>query len=553
MTRPERKGKLLALLLAGSFLCPGTVMAGGVPTIDASALAQMKDQVSTLRNQVSELTEMKSLMNQTLQTFGSFGSLGNLFGAGGSSMGSKSDFYENLKKFSFDPCAINLCQVGDNPAGTTDIEEARSWAMRNLYSSRVLDANEKSDLSEVRRRSVVYAATGGLALSTIVHNDLAGAGSEAEALQKIVESSTDLRGDIRANSAITLAAYEVQIKQLAMLTALLEVESALAINSTDMVHEEGGEQFPDAYIESDFSDRLGRERMTVTAPKKGTAGGSGLGGSLMGALLGDASTPLNDMIASSGLSNALGVLTSDNPVQALADKMAVGALPSLDLDTLSLGTVLSDATGLTSSIARATDGIEGALGPLSSIQTGLARNDPSGKTKALLGLAQGIAGTSGNDRLALTLDTGLKALSSNRTGNIVDFARGVMDDVSRNGANPSYLSYLQQQIDKVASGQADGSTLVLDASAMAAALGDDSSSRAAEILQIDAGTASDTDFRDMLAEYVDALASASGKAELHDLSGGIRKLRQEDVDALRNRLRAAQADTGTQDSGSVLR
>jgi hypothetical protein len=244
-----------------------------MPTIDATAIMRLAEQNQTLSNQLTQMTDMTKLAEDQLSVLGEFGVMGDLFGSSGfSSIGSQAEFYDNMKKFAFDPCSINLCQVGDNPIGTTDIEEAMAWAKSNFYSNKQLDHPEIRDLNEVRRRAVVYATTNGLALATIVHNELAGAGEEADALEQIVESSQNLRGDVRANSAIALATYKIEIEKLAILTAMLNIEATSSMQITDIYHEEGGEKFPDAFIDSDYTgmDFSTRTRVTIPEKKDGT-------------------------------------------------------------------------------------------------------------------------------------------------------------------------------------------------------------------------------------------------------------------------------------------
>lgn len=259
----------LGLAVAVCTMTATSSQAWTIPTIDPTAIARLAEQSQTLRNQLSSLTDMKKLAEDQLSVLGEFGVMGDIFGSSGfASIGSQAEFYENLKKFAFDPCAINLCQIGENPVGTTNIEEAMAWARTNFYTSEPLNNEEMRDLQEVRRRSVVYATTNGMALATVVHNELAGAGSEADALEQIVSASQNLRGDVRANSAIALATYKIEVEKLAILTAMLNIEATNAMQSTDIYHENGGTEFPDAFMDGDFTGGDFTRRTKVTMPKK---------------------------------------------------------------------------------------------------------------------------------------------------------------------------------------------------------------------------------------------------------------------------------------------
>jgi len=270
-TKTALNAGFLGALVALSSFSP--VFAGGFPTFDSTAVGQFVLGNQTQTNQLQKLTEIEKIQRDQLSVLGEFGVMGDLFGGSAfSSIGSEADFYENLKKFAFDPCSINLCQVGDNPVGTTDIEEAMSWAKSNFYAKDALGSEAMRDLQEVRRRAVVYATTNGLALANVVHNELAGAGEEADALEQIVEASESLRGDVRANSAITLATYKIEVQKLAVLTAMLNIEASQAMRTTGVYHEEGGTEFPDAFIDSDYTSGDFSTRTRVTLPEK--SGGS---------------------------------------------------------------------------------------------------------------------------------------------------------------------------------------------------------------------------------------------------------------------------------------
>lgn len=189
-----------------------------------------------------------------------------------SGIGSGSDFYSNMEKFGFDMCAVNLCQVGKNPADTTDIEEAREWANKTFFSSVTLSNEAKRDLQEVRRRAVAYTASNALAVSTTIHNELSAGGGSAQALEDIVNSASSLRQDVQASSSISLAQYKVSIQQLAVLSALLDVKATTAMQSASLYHEDGGDEFPDAFIDTDYrnSDLSVRSKEFVTPPQKGS-------------------------------------------------------------------------------------------------------------------------------------------------------------------------------------------------------------------------------------------------------------------------------------------
>jgi hypothetical protein len=519
---------LLAALFSCSAMISASSVTAGVLTLDASVLAQAKNLVSNGQAQNLELSQIKSLEQQQLDAMGSAGPLGSLLGTSGlGSLGSQSDFYENMQKFTFDPCAVNLCQNGSNPVGTTDIEEARDWAMENFFAGDILTPSKERDLREVRRRGTINASVDGLALATITHNDLAGAGGQADALDQVVAASSDFRGDIRANSAIALATYKIEIQKLAMLTSLLEIQAMANINDVEIYHENGGTSFPDAVNDDDYAVNSPTTRIAVTAPDQGSAGASGLGGALINAVSGNGS--VSDILSGAGISDAADLPTN---ISDLTSSIASGALPGVSPENMNMSTIVAD----TASVARAAlpDSAPAALSnSMAMVQTGLSNGGANGNTTAMMGLAQSFATTGGNQTLSAVLNTGSLAIDSGTDGAATSFADGVLRDLKANGITGQYVDYIESSIEAVQSGGQSSTNLVLDSAAIYSALGSDANSRVSEILQIDPAGASDTFFKDTLADAMDQMSAFTGNTAITDVAQSLRSVTESDVAALR--------------------
>jgi hypothetical protein len=515
-------------------------------TFDSSNFSEASTQTSTILSQLQELTNIRNLATQQLETLGDAGPLGDLFGGSAfSDLGSKSGFYENMESFAFDPCAINLCQVGDNPVGTTDIAEAREWAEKNFYASDPLDYETERDLREVRRRGRIYSAVNGVALATITSNDLAGAGDQADALEQIVESSSSLRGDLRANSAIALAAYKIELQQLAMLTSLLEVESMASIDSTSLYHEAGGTEFPDAFVEGDFAANDPTQRTDVTVPTKGSAGGMGMGGGLLGAISnngGGLSGLASSLGSDSGLASVLG---GGSGVNGLMSSMQSGILPSLDPSNLSLSTVLADSAGLAHSILPSDAAAEIRSG-LSMVQTGLSNGGSNGRTDALLGISQTLASANGNTNLGAALNTASLAITKQDANMAINFANGALRDLENNGLTGGSSDYLRSQISAVENGTGDLRTLVLDASAILANNGSDPSPDIARILSVDPAGADDTYLKNLLAQAIDTVGYNTGSSDLEEIARAVESVNEQGVEEARRALARNQQQSRAQ-------
>lgn len=539
MTRHNNKKTLrsatAAIALAAALSAPGVARAGA-PVIDTSSLAQLKEQVTTGMNQLKEITELKSLAEEQLAAFGEFGIMKDLLGgAAFANLGSKADFYDNMQRFGFDPCAINLCQVGENNAAMTDIEEARGWTKQTFFTSVPLDNEKTRDLQEVRRRGVVYASTNALALAATVHTDLAGAGETAKSLEEIVQSSENLRGDVRANSAIALASYKVQVQQLAMLTAMLDVEAMTALTATGLYHEEGGTAIPDAFIDSDFTGGTDR-RTRVTAPEKGSpsGGGSPFGGDVFGSLL-----------------------NGSNPISGLASSLAGGKLPGL-APNMTEGGLFADGLASASNILRGVGGrdVAGALDLIQGgISTAAGAGAQAGAPNVLVGAGSALAKVSGNDRLSQLLNVASGAV---RTGNATtagDFARGAAADLLALG-NKAASDYLNEQVARLGSGLVDPKALVLDASTLLARTGPDANVEIADLLALDTTRLDPKSLQDIARMVVETVAAETNNTALTKVASKLGEIDSQLVaelnEAVRANQAASQAPASPSPSGNII-
>lgn len=527
--RNTKFSALAALVLPLGF--PGGAMAFQVPTIDMSSLAQLKTNVTTNANQLVELNQIKSLNQQQLDAIGQFGPLGSLMsGTSLGNVGSQSDFYSNMQKFAFDPCAINLCQSGtETITGSTDLDEAKTWVLKNFFAGDVLIPEQERDLREIRRRGVINASVNAFALSTITHNDLAGAGQQADALDQIVSASQDLRGDIRANSAIALASYKVELQQLATLASLLEVQSMQNIKDSQIYHELGGTKFADAHIDDDFAKDDKTRRINVTPPKQGASTGSGLGGALIKSLGGGSS--VDNILSANGLS-----LPGD--IGGLAAAVKSGEMPSIDPSTVTLRSVSADSVSVAqSAIPESNTALKSSF---SQIQDGLAKAGEVGNAKVMMGVAQTYASISGDTSLSAALNTGSLAMDANTADAAISFAKGIKRDLAQNGVVGQYSDYLDGQIAQIENGASQPRSLILDAATLYATLGSDANAKASDILKLDPTSLNEDALRNQIADAIETVAAASGNNDLLKTAGALRSVNQDQIDTLRVTLEQAQ-------------
>lgn len=265
MTLHKSKFKifLYSSLLSFTLAVPQAATAAMALVKDAELNAKQNKQLALQAQANDEERKQTELAKTQNKAIGEPGTHDNILKTPAwNELGSQSQFYQNMEKFGFDMCAINLCPGGDNPTDTKDIDEARAWAERNLFASTKLTTDQEDDLTEIRRRAIAYTASNAFALSTTIHNELVSSNGTAAALEEFAKSAASARNDTQALSGITLEMYKVTIQQLAVLSAMLDLEAAQALQHADLYHENGGTTFADAYIRSDFRDDLTRQSYT---------------------------------------------------------------------------------------------------------------------------------------------------------------------------------------------------------------------------------------------------------------------------------------------------
>lgn len=493
--------------------------AGGYPVIDTSSIAQLKTMVTHMRGLVSEFTEVRAMMGDMLSAFGEFGVMPDVLkGTVFAGIGSESDFYANMAKYGFDPCAINLCQSGDNPAVFTDIAQARAWTMKNLFVNRRMVGNEQENLMEVRRRAVAYTASNALGLSKTIHGELIQSGTAVQSLETIIAGAADLRGDVRANSAVALAQYKAQLQQIALLTAMVDVASTRAIRDLDLFDPEGGDTIPTAIIDTDFvGGNLGKGRVRVTQPARGSAsgGGSSLGGSLLGAALGSALPP------------EISSILRDTPIGAAVSAAAGGSFSGIlgssvqAAGAFGKGDLFSDALSVAGEVLRSTGNsqIASAVDLVGRGVSGSSATDQRGNFEAILGLGSMVAQQVGDPRLSSGIALAGKLVRGG--GSPIDFAKGVATDIG--GADPAAADWLSGRIKSFEGGAAAPESLLLDA-AYASARQADPTGRVAAILQGDPAGMASADVIGIARQALDLAGSISGNKAIKDVSAGVARI-----------------------------
>ena len=532
MTHHKLSAKLSGMYAALLFtltLLPDSALsfmgAGGVSVIDHKANGQLAESVAAQRNHMVELNLIRALEQQQLNAFGRSGPMGTLrFQNEAGIDGSNPGFRENMRSLAFDPCAVNLCQIGSNPAGTTDVGEARDWAMENFYSREIVDPLSIRDLREVRRRAIVSASVNAMALATVTRNELAASGGRIGAFEEAMSGSLNLREDLRINSAIALAAYKATLQQLAIAASLLEVSATSNIADSDIYHEAGGSRFPDALIDADFAPEDPLKRISVTAPVRGVSGNGGFKGSLLASALEPA---LWNMQSNKG--NSYESPIGEKP------KIAFTHLSNANPENITMYRLVADSASLANNSHDSGKAPKGIPTALNLIERGLFADNFRGRAQAIMGLAKIHAIAEGDELIAESIDIGVPAMNSREKA--VEFANGVVNVITASESDPQYADYIRDSISEVNAGNQDPYILVLDATAVLAGLAGKPGGMAKNLLLVDATAADGGYFRERMSEAMVVLSEHTGYNRYAEISKMLEDISESDLQRLGDKIR----------------
>lgn len=206
-----------------------------VPAIDAPAIAQ---NVQKIKNVIDQVKQMKDMATQFSSMGGALGEMGQSM-AGDLMSSFTGSFTSALEGFSpqlpsfMSGMSSNMDDVGALQDGIQD----------SLYPQGT-DAAELSGVESreyVQRRQAVMrsSATQGYSLALYARNQAAQIEEATDQTTQAAESSTDLRGDMAANTG-ALVQIQQQLATTVMLTAaLLELASATALAGDDVTPSTG--------------------------------------------------------------------------------------------------------------------------------------------------------------------------------------------------------------------------------------------------------------------------------------------------------------------------
>lgn len=240
--------RLVVGLAAACAALPSPAFAGGVPVIDPTAIARIRETVSVatktlgaVQQQVQQVTQMRNTIGQIgqgrvgdmLSQAGiSFSDLNGIKGALsdvksiGSQVGNMTDQMKQLK----------LPGESMSFGNITSLASGREAAAQLFFfnGSGEMTQDTVAKLRERRNILVRDAAINGFGAATAMKGDMTRTQEIGDKLAVQAKSASDLRADVQANTATLLAIYGEISKQTALQAQMLEIQASqtLSVDAT---------------------------------------------------------------------------------------------------------------------------------------------------------------------------------------------------------------------------------------------------------------------------------------------------------------------------------
>lgn len=271
----SRKASLaIAFVLSGVTLAASPASAL-VAVIDNQVASNTANAVSAINQQLDELKKITSLNTDIFNSVGKFGTIEDLrtlsqwqdFKDGGS-------MAEALASFGPNTCAVVACSTGGQQADLTQLSDARSWVDKSFFINKAPSLADQSNLTKVRGKAMVESSISGYSMALMARENLTKAKKASQDLESLVAGATDLRTDMRANSAVAIAQHQVLVQQLAMLTSLVEMQASQQLaNSSDFIDASGSSSPPQVYDPKDYNPITG-SRLSASKDDEGNSTGT---------------------------------------------------------------------------------------------------------------------------------------------------------------------------------------------------------------------------------------------------------------------------------------
>lgn len=271
----NRKASLTIAAMVSGLVLSASPASALVAVIDNQVASNTANAVNAINQQLSELKKITSLNTDIFNSVGKFGTIEDLrtlsqwqdFKDGGS-------MAEALASFGPNTCAVVACGTGGQQADLAQLSDARSWVDKSFFINKAPSLSDQSNLTKVRSKAMVESSMSGYSMALMARENLTKAKKSSQDLESLVAGATDLRTDMRANSAIAIAQHQVMVQQLAMLTSLVEMQASQQLaSSSDFIDASGASSPPQVYDPKDY-DPITGSRLSASKDDEGNATGA---------------------------------------------------------------------------------------------------------------------------------------------------------------------------------------------------------------------------------------------------------------------------------------
>ena len=234
------------------------VAAQGYPVIDSAAVAEAAETLKAAGDQVRQMTAILNQVQSILDTVGKEGLPTVAFQETLSQSG-VSQFSTSVTSL-LDAAAMGSGSGVNGPSGTgstgpsfgqilgkidslkgqasikpdfSDFPSALRWVNSELAVGRGASVTETDLARQARGMLAGEAAANGYALALSAHVAVAQAAGRVRTLAQQAADSTNLRGDMAANTAVMLAMHDELAQVQALMTAVLEVQASSRLAELD--------------------------------------------------------------------------------------------------------------------------------------------------------------------------------------------------------------------------------------------------------------------------------------------------------------------------------
>lgn len=241
MTNNTLRALIVGSLTATAMFTAGTANAA-IPVIDPTAIARIREVVSTASKQLAEVQKQVTQVTQMRNTIGQVGrgQLGSILsqtgldfsGANGvlrdvRTLGNRANnigYQLNTMTIDGEGASLNLPQI-------RSLVDGREAASKIFFVPNSVDVsvNTVKQLRERRNAAVRDAAVTGYGAAASFKADLSETQQIADKLSAQARESADLRTDVQVNTATLLAIYGEIQKQTAIQAQMLELDAARSL------------------------------------------------------------------------------------------------------------------------------------------------------------------------------------------------------------------------------------------------------------------------------------------------------------------------------------